>query len=180
MNSYEKLKAAVMKDCIECNGVFNPDGCLEKCIDSKCYHKWCDKFKWVIDRAKYYGDKLCLNWEDILDSWEQDRNCWYMNYYQASNQPKIDTDKVIVFETIDDLKASIGDKGFRCPMCKGISTNAYECDSGLVMSKGKICDWKVYGLFGDIGEGIFVYLKDKLKGQDIFMPIAWEEKQKED
>jgi hypothetical protein len=29
-------------------------------------------------------------------------------------------------------------------------------------------------LFGDLGKGVFVYCKDRLAGESIFMPIAWE------
>jgi len=29
-------------------------------------------------------------------------------------------------------------------------------------------------LFGDLGKGIFVFCKDKVAGETIFMPIAWE------
>jgi hypothetical protein len=176
---YESLKAAVKRDCNKegsC-GCFNQNGrdVLNQIKDGKrCFHDYCNKFKWVIERAKHYAEKLGLNWEDILDSWEADRTYWYMNYYQESNQPEINGDKVKAFETVDEMLKSIGDKKFRCPACGGISTNPYECNSGLEMSKGKICDWKVYGLFGDMGKGVFVYCKDKLKGQTIFMPIAWE------
>ena len=39
----------------------------------------------------------------------------------------------------------------------------------------KACGWAVYGLLGDLGKGVFVYVKEKLRGDNIFMPIAWEE-----
>jgi len=195
LKGYEKLKAAIEHDCNEGEGCFNPDGCNHefyrrvpseglmkkysdtacKCV-SKCSHKYCDKFKWVIDRANHYAEKLGLNWEDVFDSWESSRSYWYMNYYQDCNQPEIKGDKVRTFETVDEMLKSIGDKKFRCPMCGGISKSPYKCDSGLEMSRGKICDWNVGGLFGDLGKGIFVYCKDKLQGETIFMPVAWEEK----
>ena len=84
------------------------------------------------------------------------------------------SDKVKVFETVEEMLKAIREKQFRCPACGGISTNPYKCNSGLEMSKGKICDWNVGGLFGDLGKGIFVYCKDKLQGETIFMPVAWE------
>lgn len=161
MTGYEKLKKAVEKDVADSQG--------ERCID---------KFNWIIDRAKHYGEKLGLNWEAVLDSWEEDRTYWYMNYYQECNQPKLDTDRVRVFETVEEMFQSIDDRKFRCPACGGISTNPYACNSGLEMSNEKICNWKVYGLFGDLGKGVFVYCKDKLKGETIFMPIAWESRKK--
>ena len=190
---YESLIKKVKRDCDQGQGCFNPDGCNhefykyipaegkekafgdEVCIHvSKCTHKYCDKFKWIIDRAKHYADKTGLNWEDILDSWEEQCNYWYMNYYQEGNQPEIKGEKVKVFDTVDDMLKSIGENKFRCPMCGGISTNPYSCNTGLKISKDKVCDWKVGGLFGDLGKGAFVYCKDKIAGETIFMPISWE------
>lgn len=74
MTGYEKLKKAVEKDIA--------DGQDER---------YMDKFNWIIDRAKHYGEKLGLNWDDVLNSWEEDRTYWYMNYYQECNQPRLDT-----------------------------------------------------------------------------------------
>ena len=106
-----------------------------------------------------------LNWEDVLDSWENDRNYWYMNYYQEYNQPEING-KAKVFETIQELNSSIGKKGFRCPSCGKVVNDPYECN---------VCGWKVYGFLGDLGKGVFVYVKEKLRGNTIFMPVSWEE-----
>lgn len=185
MSGYESLKEAVIRDCNDRGqcGCFNPEGCNRKGTKigeygepgfKMCFHKYCDKFKWAIDRAKEYGEKLGIPWEQILDAWEADRNYWYMNYYQECNQPSISSKNVRVFDTVDDLRASIGDKGFRCPCCGQISTSPYECNSGAVRSDGTVCDWKVYGLLGDLGKGVFVYCKDKVRGERMFMPAAWE------
>ena len=185
VNGYESLKAKVEQDCNDRNscGCFNPDGCNVKGAKignygeegyKHCSHRYCDKFKWAIDRAKHYGEKLELDWQEILTSWENDRSYWYMNYYQDCEQPLIKGDRVRTFETVQEMLDSMGDKKFRCPSCEGISTSPYKCNSGKDMSKGKVCDWNVGGLFGDLGKGVFVYCKDKLKGQTIFMPIAWE------
>lgn len=157
-NGYESLKAAVEVD-------------RNKYTNDSGYQK---KFDWVIDRAKHYGEKLDLDWQDVLTSWENDRSYWYMNYYQDSNQPEIKGEKVRTFESVQSMLESIGEKKFRCPSCSGVSTDPYECNSGKGMSKGKICDWKVYGLFGDLGKGIFVFCKDKLRGETIFLPLSWE------
>ena len=173
---YESLVNKVKIDCDEGEGCFNPNGCDQKFRRSiKCSHKYCDKFKWIIDRAKHYAEKTGLNWEDILDSWEENCNYWYMNYYQEAKQPLIKGDKVRVFETVNDLLKAVGNKNFRCPYCGEISTDPYECNSGAKVSDDKICDWKVYGLFGDLGKGTFIYCKDKGKGETIFTPIAWED-----
>lgn len=185
LTGYEKLQAAVERDCNDRDscGCFNPDGCNVKNASigeygeegyRRCFHKYCDKFKWTVDRAKHYGEKLGLNWENVLASWEADREYWYMNYYQNCNQPEIKGDSVRIFETVEEMLQSIGEKKFRCPACGGVSTSPYECNSGIY-SHEEICDWKVYGLFGDLGKGVFVYCKDKLKGETIFKPLAWED-----
>lgn len=158
------------EDCIDKLKQYaeNETDCENKC-------EYCQKFKWVINRAKQYGEKMGLDWNEILKSWENERSYWYLNYYQDCNQPEIKSDKVRIFDTVDEMLKSMPDKKFRCPACGGISTNPYECNSGLEMSKGKKCDWKVYGLFRDLGKGIFVYCKDQLRGETIFVPIAWED-----
>lgn len=133
------------------------------------------KFDWVIQRAEHYAEKLNLPIDDILIAWADSCNYSFMNYFQDANQPEIKGDKVKVFDTVEQMIKSISEKKFRCPACKGVSTNPYECNSGDEMSKGKTCDWKVYGLFGGLGKGAYIYIKDKLKGENIFMPLSWEE-----
>jgi hypothetical protein len=155
---YKRLLAAVEHDEKEWPGAHNYRGKLE----------------WVINRVNHYADKTGLPSSDILDSWEKRRDYWYMGYYQDANQPEIKGDKVRVFENREALAASIGNAGFRCPACNGISQNPTKCDTGLEMSKGKICDWKAYGLFGTLGKGVTVFLKDGMILGQIFYPIAWE------
>lgn len=139
------------------------------------FHDYRAKLDWVVQRATHYAEKTGLSTEEILNAWEQDRTYWYMNYYQDCNQPEITSDRVRVFETLDEFKASIGTQGFRCPHCRGVSTNSHVCDSGVVINKIK-CDWKVYGLFRDLGQGVTVFVKEIVRGQLMFMPIAWETK----
>ena len=159
-SGYEKLKADVEHD-------------LKRNEGSRCQ----EKFEWVIARAKHYAEKTGLPWESILDAWEKRRSYWYMNYYQECNQPEIKGDNVKIFDSVEDMRKSMGEMKFRCPSCGGVSSNPYECNSGKEMSKGKVCDWKVYGLFGDLGKGVYVFCKDKVKGERIFMPLAWEMKE---
>lgn len=111
------------------------------------------------------GEAIGLDWEKILDGWETDRTYWYMNYYQDCNQPEIKSGNVRVFDTTQELKEAIGKMRFRCPACGKETPDPYEC---------KACGWKVYGFLGDMGKGVFVYVKEKLKGETIFMPISWE------
>lgn len=175
---YDKLLEDTERDCNDKSheGCFNPEGCNKKDTRVRCTHRYCDTFKWAVDRAKQYGEKLNVPWEEVLDSWEQKRSYWYMNYYQECNQPEISSNNTRVFETVDEMLHAIGEHKFRCPACGGISTDPYECNSGLEIEKGKTCDWKVYGLFRDMGKGVFVYCKDKLTGNTIFMPVSWEER----
>lgn len=132
-----------------------------------------EHYDWVIKRAEHYAEKTGLHVDEILNAWEEDRNYWHLNYYQESNQPEIKGDDVRVFDTVKEMLDSIGDKKFRCPACNQITTNPYECNSGHVTQE-KICDWKSYGLFGTMGKGATVFVKEKIKIDTFFMPIAWE------
>jgi hypothetical protein len=137
------------------------------------FHDYRAQLSWIIERAKHYAEKTGLEAADILDSWEKDRNYWYMNYYQDSNQPLLN-ESVHVFETMEDLEKSVGKSGFRCPSCAGVSSNPYECNTNIKDKNGKVCNWKSYGLFGCMGKGANFFIKEKMKGETIFMPIAWE------
>lgn len=156
-DGYRKLLAAVEYDEQESPG----------------FHDYRGKLSWIISRANHYAEKTGLSPESILDAWEERRDYWYMNFYQDSQQPEIKGDKVRVFETVAEMLESIGKRGFRCPNCEGVSKSPYTCDTGIIAS-GKPCDWKVYGLFGHLGKGVAVFVKEKLAGENLFMPIAWE------
>lgn len=81
MNSiYLQLVESVKLDC--------PDMC------NKC--EFCEKLKWIIDRAKYYSKKQNKPWKDVLDEWEKERTYWYYNFYNIYNQP--DIEEVIHYE----------------------------------------------------------------------------------
>jgi hypothetical protein len=137
-------------------------------------HNYREKIQWIIDRAKHYAEVTGIEAAIILNTWEDRRNYWYMNYYQENNQPLLTGATVRVFDTQDDLMDSVGKSGFRCPMCNGVSKSPYKCDSGSEMSKGKRCDWNANGLFGTLGKGVFVFVKDTMASGTIFMPLAWE------
>jgi len=163
---YQKLKKAVIEDCIEGDNCFNVSGCNKK-GKVKCFHRYCNTFKWVIDRAKHYSHKIGVDIGDILDTWEEDRRYWYMNYYQDANQPKLTGNDVIVFDTMELFTNAVRVcPGFRCPACGKVTKDPYRCEH---------CDWKSYGLFGCLGKGIHIFIKDKMKGETIFFPIAFEE-----
>lgn len=161
-----KLKEAVIKD-IDDKGTFNANGC-NKCVKT-CFHPYCDKFKWVLDRAALYAKAFEIPVEAIINKWESQRDYWYMNYYQDSSQPIPEASgKFRIFETIEDLLKSVGNVGFRCPSCNQRSSDAYTCNAG------NGCNWKAYGLFHTMGKGVMVFVKSELTMNEIFMPIAWE------
>lgn len=139
-------------------------------------HDYYSKLNWTIERARHYAERVGVSVERILDGWEAERNYWYMSYYQDANQPLLDGAQVRVFQKAEDLSAAIDEFKFRCPMCGGVSSSPYRCDSGDEMAPGKVCDWKVYGLFRDLGKGIFCYVLDLMRGEQMFMPLDWEEK----
>lgn len=150
---YKKLIAAIEHD--------------EK--QSPGFHDYRGKLDWIVARAEHYADKTGISSSDILDAWENDRDYWYMNYYHDSRQPEIKGDNVRVFDTLDALRDALGENPkFRCPSCKEISSNPYECDAS------DKCDWKSYGLFGCLGCGIYIFVKSELRGQKLFKPVAWE------
>jgi hypothetical protein len=144
------------------------------------FHDYRGKLEWVVSRAKHYAEMTGLGVEKILDAWESRRNYWYMNFYQECNQPLIKDGKVRVLADEEDFVKSVGDLGFRCPHCNGVSKSPYRCTDGkmveLINSNGKKkkCNWAVGGLFGDLGKGIYIFLKSAMAGERIFMPVAWE------
>ena len=148
------------KNYLESYGDTNDD-CGHNC-------EYCEKFKWAVNRAKHYEEKLGISWKEILKSWEDDRTSWFMNYYQDAHQPLINSDNVFVFETVGELIEKCGNQ-FICPNCKGISSDPYECNSGKMIGK-KVCDWKSYGLFPS--GTCFCYVKEVRKGTRIFIPMA--------
>lgn len=128
----------------------------------------------------HYASNLGLDPVDVFKALEKKRGYSFPNYYQWSNFPKLKD--VRKFESLESLRRSIQpEKGFRCPMCKGVSRSPYECDSGLKMGggTGKTCDWKSYGLFKTMANGIRVLVTNNwLKNpfvDELFMPIAYEE-----
>lgn len=131
-------------------------------IQENCGHKceYCEKYKWAVDRAIHYGEKLNLPWNEILASWEEDRTYWFMNYYQECEQPRIDSKDVFVFESVKEMQEKCGSE-FICPSCGSITADPYECTN---------CHWKSYGLLKS--NLAFLYCKKERKWTSCFMPKA--------
>jgi hypothetical protein len=158
---YKSLLAAVQRD-----------------VDSGDYRAM-PYFAWIIARVHHYAEKAGVDAGELLTKWETKRSYWYMNFYQDANQPRLD-DSVRVFQNLDELMSSLDGKGFRCPYCKGESSDPYQCNSGLkvkLINGGKdlqTCNWKSYGLFKTLGNGVSVFVVSELKVEHFFMPVAWE------
>ncbi len=154
---YQKLLASVERDEAKSSGA----------------HDYRGKLAWVVERAKHYAEITSLHPTEIIDAWEGKRDYWYMNFYQDARQPLLTGSNVRVFDKTFDLLKAVGDHGFRCPACRGVSKSPYTCDSGVIRD-GEACDWKSYGLFGTLGKGLNVFVKSAVAGENIFMPIALE------
>lgn len=110
---------------------------------------------------------------ETLTTYAKARSCNYTNWFQNCYLP--DLNGVIVLDTVEDFKQKFPSGKFVCPCCNGVSTDYQECNSGKIVKgtkkrSGKVCDWKVFGLFGDLGKGIRVIVKDRFS--DFPKPIA--------
>jgi hypothetical protein len=105
-------------------------------------------------RIPEYAEAFGLSEHDVLEAIEGRRSYSAVGYYQEANFPSLTG--VRVFENEAALREAIPPGGkFRCPMCKGESTNPYKCNSGKVVagirgtrkrSKKEVCNWKAGGL----------------------------------
>lgn len=93
----ETLRKAVQKDCAEGENCFNSKGCAQQ-GRTECFHKYCDKYAWVLRMARHYQKKTGVDSLQVLTDWETNRNYWYMNYYQEGKQPLIKGNNVILFD----------------------------------------------------------------------------------
>ncbi len=181
----ESLKAEVMKDCAAGENCFSENGCRHerykylpqdnprliemgiksKCVaNTKCFTDYCGKYKWVLERAKHYSEKTGKSVDEILRIWETDRGYWYMNYYQESNQPLINSESIFLYDDwISQLKERFGNDpakwAFKCVNCGNVQTaqdfidnNVEEHKESVYFNcigryvKGKGCDWTLGGL----------------------------------
>lgn len=153
---------------------------LRNKIRSKCLASWhgetgkirAAKVDALLDRiVPEYASLLGITQSEVLQAIESNRTYSEVNYYQESHFPLLD--KVSVFESLNDFKDKYPSGKYTCPSCDGSSTSAYECDAGKDKN-GKPCNWKSYGLFGTMGKGLKVVIKDDFlkspKVHEIFMP----------
>lgn len=160
---------------------------LEKAIRAMTdKYDWGDRVdgfvKEIIDICMHYSEKLGYDPLEIFTALESRRDYSYPNYYQWANFPKLDN--VTIFKNKQEMRNIIKPQdGFRCPVCKGVSKDPYECDTNIKVSGNKPCDWKSYGLLRTLGLGLrFLILEDWIEKpivDECFMPIAMEQSQNE-
>ena len=148
--AYKKLLKLVEKD-IETDSLRNKQDYEEK-------------LNWIIKRAEEYADILETTPCEILTAWEKQRNYWYMNYYQETNQPSLKRKDIYIFKNKEEFFKKYNQ--FICPNCGEIIKDPQECYK---------CGWKSYGLFGTLGKGIYILLKDKIIVIEIFRPVKLEQ-----
>lgn len=139
-------------------------GIKTKCVSqTKCFHDYCAKYKWVIERAKHYAEKTGKTVDEVMKIWETDRSYWYMNYYQECNQPLLNSESIINYEDwLSELKSRFGEDSkkwaFKCPSCGNVQTAQDFVDNGLGEHKDNVyfncigrymknkgCDWSLGG-----------------------------------
>lgn len=124
-----------------------------------------------------YAEALSLSQFDVLVAVEKARDHSAANYYQEAHFPKLA--EVSIYATRDEFLAAIPSRKFRCPCCKGESTDPNRCNSGVVTSAGNVCNWASFGLFKTLGEGLRVVIKDTFLSapvvHEIFMPLELEQ-----
>lgn len=109
--------------------------CLEREPGRK--EEWRQKYEWALARAQQYADALGTDRETVLAAWEEDRDYWYVNYYQESNQPDLTGEIGVV--TLAEWRAEgeqlYGkeqlDWRFRCPACGHVQTMRKFKEAGL-------------------------------------------------
>lgn len=126
-----------------------------------------EKIKFFIEILPKYSN---VYWKDQVKTLEvlaNAKNCNYTNWFQEANIPK-NFLNVLVYKNAEEFFEKHPDKKYICPKCNGESSNAYECTC-------KGCDWKVYGLFWDLGKWVYIFFTDKMEEspipQNIFKPI---------
>lgn len=143
-----------------------------------------DVVHFLFNRIPQYAKIMNKSELDTLTLLAKSRNCNYINYFQNANIP--DLSDVMVFKSLDEFKQRFPSGISVCPCCEGFSTDYEECNSGVKLKDyskskknkadgGKVCDWKIYGLFGDLGKGIKILILDKIEDfprpARIFKPI---------
>lgn len=165
-----------------------PDGFMQSEIMNKIiveiYNGWPgkiglervkDAISFISERIPQYAKVTEKSELETLEIIAKARRVCYTNWFQNAYLP--DLSSVYVFDTVEGFRAQFPSGNYQCPKCKGLSTDFQECNSGVFVDKKKkvVCNWKVYGLFGGLGEEIKVVIKDQFenfpKPFSMFRPI---------
>lgn len=98
---------------------------------------WRQKYEWALNRAEQYAARLGTDRETVLEAWEEDRDYWYVNYYQECNQPDLTgmIGAVTLAEWLAEGERLYGkeklDWRFRCPACGHVQTIRQFKEAGL-------------------------------------------------
>ena len=126
-------------------------------------------FDWINNRLTEYSVEFGVSKLKLLKTIEKNRRINAPNHYQDANYPPIG--QFHIFENFQDFKNQLnGEKKFRCPACKGVSTHPYDCNTRI-----NNCNWKSYGLFR--GPFMFTFREnfaEKVQLDVIFTPLAFE------
>lgn len=164
------------------------EAAMDEMANAECWAGFSGKEKYIAfiqSTVEHYAQVLALPKLDILRSFEASRDYSAPNYYQESTFPRLDVGDVLIVDNLDDFRRRFPSGHYRCPCCNGISTNAYTCNSGLLVGtpESHVCDWKAYGLFRTMGKGLRVVLKSHFLERpvvtEIFNPLENEPRHKE-
>ncbi|GHU55758.1 hypothetical protein AGMMS49975_18000 [Clostridia bacterium] len=111
----EKIAAKFAELCEQDGGVFHPDGCTRKLVQSngwgnpdkndfedfgyeyvytcnngkaKCLHSYCDHYAGAIEKAQTYAVFFKAMPDEILEEWERNRKVWVVGTYFPKEQRK--------------------------------------------------------------------------------------------
>ena len=131
----------------------------------------------ISQRIPQYTKLMNIPDLEILEIIAKSRRVNYTNWFQDAYIPDLDAEKTMVFEKEEDFYKKFPSGKSTCPNCGGISTDYYDCNSGLKIGKGKkapVCNWKAYGFLRS-GKELSIIVKSRLKEsitpQLIFPPI---------
>lgn len=158
-NGYMRLLLDVHSDCSKGMDCFNPNGCDKK---KRCFHSYCDTFKFALNTIDSYSKKLGTDSENMINSLEHNRNCWYLDYYTKENF--INAEELIVFNDVYDYFRTVGTPKYRCPKCGEETNNPKRCFKCNCRAKDK--NIRYHGT-------VTLAFKDTLRIEKIFIPVDW-------
>jgi hypothetical protein len=125
---------------------------------------------WIRGMIESYSKKLNIPIDEVVESFEKNRDYSWPNYYQKANFPDLDRiEDVSVYETLEDFKHE--NKRFKCPACGNVYGHPVLCEHRI--KKDGICDWTAGGLF-TFGLHHVVIKSNSLVPIGIFPPVKEE------